>query len=131
MEVEKFKREYVTPYLDYGLKIHVVGLNNEIHIVQMLARDSIINISIDNVDGEYGKPILRPLSDFLEKGTSGEVRKELDCSLEVIYDIWDLESGDKNLNEIPYKTYIIMCKNHIDFNRLIEKGFAIDKKTLK
>jgi hypothetical protein len=76
------------------------------------------------------KLILRPLSDFMGKVTAGDIKEELNCTMRVVEDIWDLGRRDKTLNEISYETYIIMCKNHIDFNRLIEQDLAIDKKTI-
>jgi hypothetical protein len=64
------------------------------------------------------------------KVTAGDIKEELNCTMRVVEDIWDLGRRDKTLNEISYETYIIMCKNHIDFNRLIEQDLAIDKKTI-
>jgi hypothetical protein len=54
----------------------------------------------------------------------------LNCDFETVNEIWDLDSGTIKLEDVKLKTYNTMCKNHIDFNKLIEKGLAIDINTL-
>jgi len=77
------------------------------------------------------KPILRPLSDYCKKGTTiKNVMDSLDCSRLVVCQLWDLYDRRLDLKAVKLETYEIMCKNHIDFNRLIEKGLAIDINTL-
>lgn len=72
------------------------------------------------------KLILRPLSDFAGKRTGKDVMNELECSLKVVHEIWELENRYKTLNQISYECYMVMCKNLIDFNRLIKHDLAID-----
>jgi hypothetical protein len=78
---------------------------------------------------EY-KLVLRPLSDFSGKRTGKDVMDELGCDLKVVHGIWALEDGEVTIDQISLKTYRVMCENHIDFERLIDAGLAIDKNTL-
>lgn len=77
------------------------------------------------------KPILRPLSDFGGKMSAKDVMNELNCDMSVVHQIWDLLSGSLEIDSTSVRAYKVMCKNHIDFNKLIPKGLAIDKNTLK
>ena len=79
--------------------------------------------------GESVKPMLIPLSYFNGKRRAKDVMEELQCDLCVVRQLWELEDGLKTLQEIRVETYNVMCKNHIDFNKLIEKGLAVNKKT--
>ena len=82
------------------------------------------------VDLEF-KLILHPLSGFAGKRTAGDVKSELNCSLAIVKELWEYITGDKTLEEISYGLYLVMCKNHIDFFRLIEEGLAIDINTIE
>lgn len=80
--------------------------------------------------GNSIKPILRPLSDYFRK-TGKQVMDELNCSLDVVQEIWELTDGRKKLDQISVKTYNVMRENQIDFNRLIEAGLAADINTIE
>ena len=80
--------------------------------------------------GKGVKPMLIPLSYFKGRRRAKDVMEELQCDVRVVQELWELENGLKTLEEIRFKTYNVMCKNHIDFNKLIEKGLAVNKKTL-
>jgi hypothetical protein len=117
------KRElkHLAPYLPYGVHLmnkygnwHNTTLHKSISIYKMLEM----------------KPILRPLSDF-ELVIAKDLMQKFNCSLDIIQEVWKLIQGDINLEDISLKTYLMMCENHIDFNRLIEAGLAIDINTLE
>jgi hypothetical protein len=76
------------------------------------------------------KPSLRPFSEYCGKTIAKDVMNKLNCDSFVVHEIWDLENGDKVLDEISVRTYNILCKNHIDFNKLIPEGLAVDINTL-
>lgn len=76
-------------------------------------------------------PILHPLEEYAGKTTMAEIKDKLNCDNDTVYQIWDLYDGSRNIEKITYKTYKVMCKNHVDFNGLIEKELAIDINTLK
>jgi hypothetical protein len=74
--------------------------------------------------------LLRPLSDYCGKMIAKDAMSLLDCDFETINEIWDLDSGAIKLEDVKLKTYNTMCKNHIDFNGLIDQRKAIDINTL-
>lgn len=113
-------------------------LNHELKVKQGKKNYAIIldgiNFSYQDVDVYSGdetyrldsiKPYLRPLSDF-EKVIAKDLMEKFNCSLSIIQEIWKLIQKEIKLEDVSYKTYLMMCKNHIDFNNLIEKGIAID-----
>lgn len=103
-------------WLHFTYTAETVGLNHLIYEGLMLVKH---------------KPILRPLSDYFGNKTGREVMDELNCSSDVVCEIWELADGRKNLDQISLKTYNVMCENHIDFNRLIESGLAVDINTIE
>ena len=74
----------------------------------------------EQCDFEDTFPILIPLSDF-EKVTGEYLMDKFNCTLNVVHEIWNLIQKEITLQDISYKTYVVMCKNHIDFQELIEK----------
>jgi hypothetical protein len=118
----KLELKHLAPYLTYGLNlVNNVNRKRELTIAYLnYWNESTIEI----------KPILRPLSDF-NTGIAKDIMKDLDCSYIVVSDIWSLEDGSLNLKDVRLETYEAMCKNYIDFNKLIEKGLAIDINTLE
>lgn len=79
-------------------------------------------------EGDF-KPILRPLSDFATD-TAIILMNKFHCDLDTIHEVWDLNNTSITLEEISLSTYNMFCKNHIDFNELIDKNLAIDINTL-
>jgi hypothetical protein len=128
----ELKFEEIAPYLPYGLKA-IIRLREDSSLP--INDECIVTVSCFEVaylDSEYDefKPILKPLSYFSVKRIARDIMEELQCDLSVVIELWDLyDKGD--LDNISIKTYNVMCKNHIDFNRLIEKGLAININTLK
>ena len=62
------------------------------------------------------KPLLNPLSKYVNNKTGGTVMKELDCTLKIVHEIWQLHDKAKTLNQISYECIQVMARNHIDFN---------------
>jgi hypothetical protein len=130
--IMKLELKHLAPYLPYDLQIFVPAHIGE-HILDMTTEEEIktmgvVSMMVMTNGSQNYKPILRPPSDFSGKRTAGEVRIELDCSLDCVYEIWDLAGNDKSLEKISYETILVMCKNHIDFQGLIDKGLAIPKE---
>jgi hypothetical protein len=119
----KLKLEHLAAYLPYKLKANST----------FLRKTTTYTLSVDNLydwlKGDH-RLILHPLSEYCGKVTAGEAMKLLNCSMKVINEIWDLESDRIELEEISLETYSVMCKNHIDFNKFIKSGLAINKNTL-
>jgi hypothetical protein len=125
----KLELKHLAPYTLYGLKGQlfnnidiVTGVDFEHGIIETMNNN---NCLIENF-----KPILIPLSYFSGSRTGKDVMVDLECDLGTVHELWDLYDGSKILDRISIKTYNVMCKNHIDFNRLIEKGLAIYINTL-
>ena len=74
------------------------------------------------------KLILIPLSDYTD--VNSESMNDLNCDLQYQIELSDFAKGHKSLYQWSVGVYKIMCENHIDFNRLIEKGLAINKNHL-
>ena len=135
----KLEIKHLAAYLPYGLKIQG-QTHGEIAELSCLT-ETTVNIKVGGLDRDftYGmwadifeiKPILRPLSDFGGKRIGKDVKQELKCSLDIVYELWDFKRGSKTLEEISYGLFLVMCQNHIDFNKLIEKGLAIDINTIE
>jgi hypothetical protein len=136
----ELKLEELLPYLRYRLKClnqnlpdtemvveELIGVSNHITWSGIFnARHGSNHIPICGI-----KPILKPFSYFSGKRICRDVMEELQCDLDSVHELWQLEDGSKTLEQIKVKTYNVMCKNHIDFNRLIEKGLAININTLE
>ena len=119
------KLEYITPYLPYGLKSI-----DKYPDGKPLIRDINVNNIMAFVDRDIrSKLILIHLSSF-EKKPCLELMKDFNCSMEVIHEVWKLIQKEIKLEDITLKTYNMMCKNYIDFNRLIEKELAVNVNDL-
>jgi len=145
--MEQLEFKHIAPYLPHGLKMVVTddtmyydgcylkleGESFDFDLVELpklktygLNKDE---TWIDNVF-THSKPILRQLSEYRGEITRGEVERSLNCRPAVVYQIWELGSEARQLRDVTLEAYEVMCKNHIDFNQLIEKGLAIDINTL-
>ena len=132
----QLKKEEIIPYLVYDLKVMDLYDNKERFFVgYSINHTEPVKISVYKNLLSTGrllsevKPILRPLSSF-EKKSCLELMKTFNCSMEIIHEVWKLIQGEIKLEDITLKTYNMMCKKHIDFKRLIEKGLAIDINTI-
>ena len=76
------------------------------------------------------KPILRPLSDFKEM-IIRDIRLFLELSHNQTMEFLGFSDGEIQLQNISLGLHDAMCQKHVDFNKLIEKGLAIDINTIK
>lgn len=139
----KLELKHLLAYLHYELRaiekglryanieeeynVCIIGVTS---ITENYSIETIINGIVEITESERIKLILSPLSDYCGKMIAKDVMSLLDCDFETVNEIWDLYSGAIKLEDVKLKTWDIMCKNHIDFNRLIENDLAVDKKTL-
>jgi len=132
--MEKLELKHLAPYLPYGLKYFIDYTDGDTEIVN-LDGAFIDELYFDNgltcgYESETIKPILRPLSDF-KKTIIGNIKKELDISHNQCMEFLGFMDSEIKLDNVSVGLYIAMCKAHIDFNQLIEKGLAIDINTIK
>ena len=130
----KLESHHIAPYLPYGLKVQTEHI--EANRVYTLTGLSAKYDRVD-LDDDYGwsyiggiKPILHPLSDFRDK-IIRDIKIELDCSINQVTELFCLIDGSIRLQDITLGLYTVLCKNHVDFNNLIENNLAIDINTLK
>ena len=117
------KLEYLAPYIPYDLLLVITNMfkpDGSNHTTPLFSKENNIGLISALTQDNY-KPILKPLKHFYGKKTAKEVMEELDCSLKVVHEIWALIEGDKFLKDISVEAYLVICKNHIDFNSLIQK----------
>ena len=127
----ELKKEEIIPYLPYKLKA-AIRLREDSSLP--VEDDCIVTITcfeLAYLDSEYDefKPILRPLSDF--KGMIvRDIKIELELSHNQVMEFFGFMDGEIKLDNISLGLYNAMCKKHIDFKGLIEKGLGIDVNTL-
>jgi hypothetical protein len=128
---EKLTIEHLTGYLPYDLKM-ISNTHGKIYTLKSCNKTS-LRLAECSYDTDYFdvKPILYPLSTIKKNMTAGMVKHMLNCNFDVVREIWDLKSKRISLNKITYETYIVILKNHIDYQDLIEEGLAVDVNTIK
>jgi len=130
----KLELKHLAPYLPYGLKAIDVQ-TNEVRLVTLLH----FTYDLQTVGHNHliyeglmlwkHKPILIPLSAYKNKIIK-DTKDELELSHNQTMEFLGFMDGEIKLENISYGLYISLCKFHIDFNKLIEKGLAIDVNTL-
>lgn len=144
----KLELKHLAPYLPYGLKININGMETTLTGIKQTYRDSLlINHSFMVWESltENKKPILRPLSDLT---------KEIECNGEKFTPIYKLRkygfytvknddyfirregsfggwSGFENCESLPFFIIQLFLEWHFDVFGLIDAGLAIDINTLK
>jgi hypothetical protein len=132
--------KHLAPYLPYGLKAIYNEENEENTVVtisgtcildkerhyQIKFKDGIVCLFIANDI----KPILKPVLDF-EEMIIRDIKLFLEISHNQTMEFLGFMDGQIKLQNISLGLHEAMCKKHIDFNKLIEKGLAIDINTLK
>lgn len=105
--------------LPYGVKV----LHNEM-VLPMGAYPSPVKgqIDIETVSNGGFKPILRPLSDV-----TNEELELMDLEPEDF--IHFVEQVESEL--LPFHDMMLLYKNHVDVDRLIERGIAVDVNTIE
>jgi hypothetical protein len=123
----KLELKHLAPYLPYGLKVvHkldssiIYELNYYLKVKGNRFRKD--HWTIEEVL-EYGKPILRPLSDFI--GEEDIVDEMTHNELLMMGNNIDL------VERLSYDVVKLMFKNHFDVFGLIGKGLAININTLE
>lgn len=124
----KLQLKHLAPYLPYKLNYK----DNNGRIVKLNTLDfgvDLVNMGWGNALNVWKvKPILRPLSDY--RDVNSKAMNELNCDVMDMIRISELANKRIGLSSVQYGVIEIMCDNHIDFNRLIESGLAIDINTL-
>jgi len=120
--MEQQRLEYLTPYLPYELEIKV-GTKR----LLLCTNHTTSHIHIDMVimRSDLYKPILRKVSSY-EGKIIGDIKKELELSHNKIMEFLGFMDGEIKLENISLGLYEAMCKHHVDFNNLIEKGLALN-----
>ena len=151
---EELELKNLAPYLPYGLKGICTEEFTGIETVYGISyykdsSDIYLITSFDDLDIEYFKPILRPLSDLTKEIYYGlstyvftglfEIGDYDGCIFEFehgnIKTIKLLEYISKNnshsdIDYLPHAVVSMMYEHHFDIHGLIEKGEAIDINTL-
>ena len=124
----KLELKHLAPYSLYGLKVKlfnnidiITGIDFENGIIETMNNNNCLTKNL--------KPVLRPLSYF--KGVIvRDIKIELELSHNQVMEFFGFTDGEIKLENITLGLYNAICKKHIDFNKLIEKGLAIDINTL-
>ncbi len=139
--MRKLKFENIVGYFPYGLNMNLNRNNGmfkadnvNVDYCQINKNNSIYGWYLTYKNVTYGlfdiKPILHPLSEYCGKVIAKDVMSKLNCDLSTVYEIWELQGGEIRLDEISYKTHIVLCNNHVDFNDLIKDNLAINYNDL-
>lgn len=136
----KLELKHLAPYLPYGLKMTRNGFIGELKSIKS---DGTITVScsdwFENInDGNFYKPILRPLSDLRTAKLFDNYGDEKLTAIEEFDGNWDLGQYDWVLTEVSYGkqlerllelSYNVIDKlieHHFDVFGLIDNGLAID-----
>jgi len=131
----KLEPKHIASYLPYGLRLKYVStrmvdrLSNKDIIQLKEINEGYIYVNGYRTNNKSYIPILRPLSDFRDK-IIRDIKIELDCSINQVTELFCLIDGSIRLQDITFGLYTVLCKNHVDFNKLIENNLAIDINTL-
>ena len=145
----ELKKEEITPYLPYGLKVlssfSESATISSLHLTDLESRKA-VNLQLDGVPITFRgdnldsiKPILRPLSDLtkeIEVNGNKFIPYEDDylsdaiCSYENLDLLCEYNGDISNDSTIPYPIMSLLFQWHFDVFGLIEKGLAIDINTI-
>ena len=125
----KLELKHLAPYLPYELKMEKIKGFEDIRTMGSDINNSSTIVNIGACIRLQYKPILRPLFDF--KGMIvRDIKIELELSHNQVMEFFGFMDGEIKLENITLGLQDAMCKKHIDFNKLIEKGLAIDINTI-
>jgi len=117
--------KYLAPYLPYNLKLTKEDWGKVGELVPFIKNDlKGLQIEIDYALNTKAKPILRPLSDYLEDDS--DAINTLGCDLSDQWMISELANKRTSLHNLNYSTILVMLEYHIDMFDLIPQGLAID-----
>jgi len=132
MEKNKLEFKQIAPYLTYGLGILDLASSKKytLHAYKENYSRTDGKMYIKELFEEYKyKPILRPLNDLMKDIKNGYANFGDKDNATLIY---LAQSNDtQSYQNLEYSTILFLCKNHYDFQLLIEKGLAIDINSLK
>jgi hypothetical protein len=124
----KLELQHLAAYLPYKLKCLVDGQVAEMNSVYSDGSCTFCDI----VESEQGfanlYPILRPLSDLEDINNIFFCESNLDLITQK--EINSFSNHWSSLHSLSYDAYSALCRNHVDLFCLIEKGLAVDIKTL-
>jgi len=135
----KLELKHLAPYLPYGLGVNLNRNNGmfkashvNLHYVSIHFNSAVNETYFKYKNVTYGlydcKPILRPLSDYVDINETGYT--DLNCDLMDQLIINELANKTIPLSLIPFGVIQIMSEHHIDFFNLIPDGLAINKLEL-
>lgn len=126
----KLELKHLSPYLPYELKL---VWNRGINDIEMFQDNisHVIRLANDDEDREdRWKPILRPLSDILNKNEEFLFIYDKLTSFKSVSELLDFKNT-LDLSTITYNEVILLLKHHFDIFGLIKAGLAIDINTYK
>lgn len=132
--MEKLTIEHLAPYLPYKLGVEILNYRSDYVGLQYSSLTGYYLIEEDPhftyIGGSTGKsfrelkPILRPLSDFLD--INSDAMNDLNCDIQSQINIMDLAYKIIGLSSLSYTDAQLCFRSHVDVFGLIEKGLAID-----
>lgn len=96
---------------------------NKWHVIPLESLDPDSNLT--SIGIEHIKPILFPLSYFIDNRSPSEVMEMLSCGVIVANELYEMHIYGKSIGDIIYKAYLTMSNNFIDFQDLIGQGKAV------
>jgi hypothetical protein len=141
----KLELKHLAPYLPYGLKYIYVLKASGFFPKGTIDNMSSLDISLLIKNNDIKKPILRPLSDLVEKInfkgvvftpikfllSSYDVNNGWDYSNFNDFKVWAIdENGSPTKETMTLVDYLKLFEWHFDVFGLIEKGLAIDINTI-
>ena len=122
--MDKLKLEHLAPYLPYKINyIDDKGIKTSMNTSDFGC--NLVNMGWGNaLEPKEIKPILKPLSDCLDKDIHFSEN-------DIVYIRLIIKGQTFHYGSLSYQTIVWICSNHYDFQNLIKKGLAIDFNTLK
>jgi hypothetical protein len=131
----KLELKHLVPYLPYQLNCLAQGEDKQsfefkgVFDLKWIDLHEIGGTVCEQYDIEDVFPILKPVLDF-EEMIIRDIKLFLEISHNQTMEFLGFMDGQIKLQNISLGLRKAMCKKHIDFNKLIEKGLAIDINTI-
>lgn len=120
---EKLELKHLSPYLPYGLKMKSTGDNiYELSTYIRVGGSNPLRDIYSCLSDSY-KPILRPLSDYVDINSESFMDINIDLGEQIV--INQLANKGIGYWHLPYSVICICFEHHIDVFGLIEKGLAV------
>ena len=125
----KLESKHLAAYLSYNVPCLYACIMDADNDTTIPMNETNIHRVLNGYGSFVIKPILRPLSDF--KGMIIiDIRLFLELSHNQTMEFLGFSDGEIQLQNISLGLHDAMCQKHVDFNKLIEKGLAIDINTI-